>query len=84
MTDPLQAFHPTGRYLLTGGFDNTINCWVIPDLPTADAGSDHVVTIHYPHFSTMAVHTDFVDWYVGSMITLILRQVPIRILPPCV
>ncbi|EGX94676.1 hypothetical protein CCM_02947 [Cordyceps militaris CM01] len=56
------AFHDTGRYLLSGGHDQVINLsqkWTIPDLP-----SEPVVTplqVHYPHFSTSAVHSGIVD-----------------------
>ncbi|MCJ1251397.1 hypothetical protein MMC30_008630 [Trapelia coarctata] len=55
------AFHPTGRYLLTGGMDCVVNLWTIPDLPNDVTGSDKPTIIHYPHFSTSEIHTDFVD-----------------------
>ncbi|KGQ09357.1 Polycomb protein esc [Beauveria bassiana D1-5] len=54
------AFHATGRYLVSGGHDQVINLWTMPDLPT-----EPVVTplqVHYPHFSTSAVHSGIVDW----------------------
>ncbi|KAM3439205.1 hypothetical protein NHJ13734_003812 [Beauveria thailandica] len=53
------AFHATGRYLVSGGHDQVINLWTMPDLPT-----EPVVTplqVHYPHFSTSAVHSGIVD-----------------------
>ncbi|PNY23968.1 Polycomb protein esc [Tolypocladium capitatum] len=53
------AFHDTGRYILSSGHDQVINLWTIPDLPT-----DPVTTplqVHYPHFSTSAVHSGIVD-----------------------
>ncbi|KAK5998190.1 Polycomb eed-B-like protein [Cladobotryum mycophilum] len=53
------AFHDTGRYLLSAGHDQIINMWTIPDLPT-----EHITTplqVHYPHFSTSAVHSGIVD-----------------------
>lgn len=53
------AFHDTGRYLLSAGHDQVINLWTIPDLPT-----EPIVTplqVHYPHFSTSAVHSGIVD-----------------------
>ncbi|KAJ6784981.1 hypothetical protein PWT90_08127 [Aphanocladium album] len=55
----IRSFHETGRYLLSGGHDQVINLWAIPDLPT-----EPVVTplqVHYPHFSTSAVHSGIVD-----------------------
>ncbi|MCJ1356341.1 MAG: hypothetical protein MMC33_006336 [Icmadophila ericetorum] len=60
------AFHSTGRYLLTGGMDCVVNLWTIPELPDNASGTDKPTIIHYPHFSTSALHTDFVDcilWY---------------------
>ncbi|OAA69046.1 WD40/YVTN repeat-like-containing domain protein [Cordyceps fumosorosea ARSEF 2679] len=53
------SFHHTGRYLLSGGHDQIINLWTVPDLPTKP-----VITpfqVHYPHFSTSAVHSGIVD-----------------------
>ncbi|OAA80822.1 WD40/YVTN repeat-like-containing domain protein [Akanthomyces lecanii RCEF 1005] len=53
------SFHDTGRYLLSGGHDQVINLWTMPKLPT-----EPVVTplqVHYPHFSTSAVHSGIVD-----------------------
>lgn len=56
------AFHRTGRYLLSGGMDTIVNLWVIPELPDGNTGTDKPTLIHYPHFSTTEIHTDFVDW----------------------
>lgn len=56
------AFHRTGRYLLSGGMDTIVNLWVIPKLPDENTGTDKPTLIHYPHFSTTEIHTDFVDW----------------------
>ncbi|KAI9870263.1 MAG: hypothetical protein M1830_004463, partial [Pleopsidium flavum] len=55
------AFHHTGRYLLSGGLDCIINLWALPELPDENAGTDKVTLLHYPHFSTSAVHSNFVD-----------------------
>lgn len=57
-----QAFHHTGRYLLSGGLDCIINLWALPELPDENSGTDKVTLLHYPHFSTSAVHSNFVDW----------------------
>ncbi|KZF25402.1 WD40 repeat-like protein [Xylona heveae TC161] len=55
------AFHHTGRYLVSGGMDCIINLWALPELPSKNAGSDKTTILHYPHFSTMAIHSDYVD-----------------------
>lgn len=60
----LQAFHPSGRYLLSGGLDCIVNLWVLPELPDDSPGTDQIALLHYPHFSTSAVHSNFVDWSV--------------------
>ncbi|KAH8127255.1 WD40 repeat-like protein [Trichoderma asperelloides] len=53
------AFHETGRYLLSGGHDQIINLWTIPDLPNEPIATP--LQVHYPHFSTSAVHSGIVD-----------------------
>ncbi|KAI9892183.1 MAG: hypothetical protein M1814_001642 [Vezdaea aestivalis] len=55
------AWHSSGRYLLSGGKDNTINLWVIPELPDTTAGRDSIPVLQYPHFSTSAIHSDWID-----------------------
>ncbi|KND86862.1 Polycomb protein esc [Tolypocladium ophioglossoides CBS 100239] len=54
-----QAFHDTGRYILSAGHDQVINLWTIPDLPTEPVTTP--LQVHYPHFSTSAVHSGIVD-----------------------
>ncbi|KAM0472891.1 hypothetical protein ACHAPX_008568 [Trichoderma viride] len=56
----VEAFHETGRYLLSGGHDQIINLWTIPDLPNESIATP--LQVHYPHFSTSAVHSGIVDW----------------------
>jgi polycomb protein EED len=56
------AYHPKGRYILTAGMDTRINLWAVPDDLDKHAGSDKPAIVHYPHFSTTEIHTDFVDW----------------------
>ncbi|KJZ78103.1 hypothetical protein HIM_02740 [Hirsutella minnesotensis 3608] len=53
------AFHDNGRYLLSGGHDQIINLWTIPDLPTQPVTAP--LQVHFPHFSTSAVHSGIVD-----------------------
>ncbi|KAL3952771.1 hypothetical protein ACCO45_012714 [Purpureocillium lilacinum] len=53
------AFHDTGRYLLSAGHDQAISLWTVPSLPTQ--AIDTPFQVHYPHFSTTAVHSGIVD-----------------------
>jgi polycomb protein EED len=55
------AWHPKGRFLLSAGVDTKIAMWVVPDNLKDHMGTDRPAMIHYPHFSTTEVHTDFVD-----------------------
>lgn len=60
------GYHQTGRYILSAGMDTKVNLWVVPDDLDKHKGTDKPAAIHYPHFSTSEVHTDFVDcvqWY---------------------
>jgi len=57
------AYHRKGRFLLSAGMDTKVNLWVVPDNIASQAGTDNPATIHYPHFSTTEVHTDFIDRY---------------------
>lgn len=43
--------------------DTRLNLWVIPD--DVPKGTDKPPLIHYPHFSSTEIHTDFIDWYVA-------------------
>ncbi|KAL3962944.1 hypothetical protein ACCO45_004467 [Purpureocillium lilacinum] len=53
------AFHDTGRYLLSAGHDQAISLWTVPSLSTH--AIDTPFQVHYPHFSTTAVHSGIVD-----------------------
>ncbi|ETI19489.1 hypothetical protein G647_09323 [Cladophialophora carrionii CBS 160.54] len=67
------SWHSTGRYLITGGHDHLVCVWTIPDLAEGSSfwreiepesrkrSSDEVHVIHFPHFTSSAVHHDFVD-----------------------
>lgn len=59
-------FHRKGRFILSAGMDTKVIMWAVPEDLKLHAGTDKPVNIHYPHFSTTEVHTDFVDcveWY---------------------
>ncbi|KPI34848.1 Polycomb protein eed [Cyphellophora attinorum] len=67
------AWHQSGRYLISGGFDNRICVWTIPDLAPdspfwseiapdgASRRAEQVRLIHYPHFTSSAIHNYYVD-----------------------
>jgi polycomb protein EED len=55
------AWHPKGRFLLSAGVDTKIAMWAVPADLKDHMGTDKPAMIHYPHFSTTEVHTDFVD-----------------------
>ena len=67
------AWHNGGRYLLSGGLDHMICVWTLPDLaPDAEIpdkgrhtessrSAAETKVIHYPHFVTSAVHSNYVD-----------------------
>lgn len=60
------SYHPKGKYILTAGMDTKINLWAVPDDLKEHTGTDKPVMVHYPHFSTTEIHTDFIDciqWY---------------------
>lgn len=68
------AWHSSGIYLISGGQDHMVCIWTIPDLAPSssffDGGekpnevarsSAETKVIHYPHFATSAVHSNYVD-----------------------
>lgn len=67
------SWHSSGRYLVTGGHDQRICVWTIPDLADGSSfwreispehgkrSSNDVMTIHFPHFISSSVHSNFVD-----------------------
>ncbi|KAF2847037.1 WD40 repeat-like protein [Plenodomus tracheiphilus IPT5] len=71
------AYHRQGRYLLSAGMDTKVNLWTVPDNVTDNAGTDKPAMIHYPHFSTTEVHTDFIDrvqWYNDLILSHAARE----------
>ncbi|KAI9691280.1 MAG: hypothetical protein M1820_009811 [Bogoriella megaspora] len=55
------GFHRSGRYLLSGGLDQAINLWVLPDLQDRPTNFTSCQAVHYPHFSTTELHNGYVD-----------------------
>jgi polycomb protein EED len=55
------AYHRKGRFILSAGMDTKINLWAVPKDLNKHVGTDKPAMVHYPHFSTTEVHTDFVD-----------------------
>ena len=68
------AWHGLGTYLISGGQDHMVCIWTVPDLAPdslffksckqpADGirSSAETKVIHYPHFATSAVHSNYVD-----------------------
>ena len=54
--------------ILSAGLDTKATLWAVPEPDKLDEhmGTDKPAMVHYPHFSTMEVYTDFVDciqWY---------------------
>ncbi|TKA67929.1 hypothetical protein B0A49_04958 [Cryomyces minteri] len=55
------AFHHTGRYIISGGFDIAVCLWVVPEVPDENALTDRTTIVHYPHFFSTEIHSDYVD-----------------------
>ncbi|GAB7339652.1 hypothetical protein MBLNU457_6238t1 [Dothideomycetes sp. NU457] len=55
------AFHQEGSYILSGGSDTMVNLWAVPSVPDANANTDKTTQVHYPLFSSIEVHSDYVD-----------------------
>lgn len=55
------AFHGNGRWLLSGAADHVVNLWLVPDLEDFSKDADDPFVIHFPHFSTSQIHTNYVD-----------------------
>ncbi|KAF1913183.1 WD40-repeat-containing domain protein, partial [Ampelomyces quisqualis] len=60
------AYHRNGRFIMSAGMDTKLIMWLLPDDLANHVGTDKPALVHYPHFSTTEVHTDFIDcvqWY---------------------
>jgi polycomb protein EED len=71
------AFHRKGRFILSAGMDTKVNLWAVPDNLDEHRGTDSPAMVHYPHFSTTEVHTDFVDcvqWYNDLILSHACRE----------
>ena len=66
-------WHDSGRYLVSGAFDNRVCVWTIPDLAPESSfwteiapaksqrRAEQVRIIHYPHFTSSAIHENYID-----------------------
>ncbi|EHY61149.1 hypothetical protein HRR83_000908 [Exophiala dermatitidis] len=76
------SWHLSGRYLVTGGHDQRVCIWTVPDLHDRSPfwhqispegrkrSADEVLTVYYPHFVSSGVHSNFVDCarFLGDLI----------------
>lgn len=63
-------FHPTGRWLLSGGLDTAICLWAVPALSVLDRQDlsaedleqhQDPKIVYYPHFHSTEIHHNYVD-----------------------
>lgn len=67
------GWHSSGRYIITAGHDQKLCLWIVPDLdPESNfwdtiskehrkRSSDDVHVVHYPHFVSSAIHSEYID-----------------------
>ncbi|KAK8167753.1 WD40-repeat-containing domain protein [Phyllosticta citrichinensis] len=55
------AFHDSGRYVISGWYDSSIQLWALPDLPNENTGTDNVKPTYVPHFTSNEIHANEVD-----------------------
>lgn len=36
--------------------------WSIPEVPDKNAGTDQPTIVYYPHFASVQMHSDYIDW----------------------
>ncbi|KAK9466163.1 WD40-repeat-containing domain protein [Lipomyces arxii] len=55
------AFHDSGRFLISGGMDNQVHLWALPNLSNLPMKRDEPMVLFWSHFSTNALHSNYVD-----------------------
>ncbi|KAK9431189.1 hypothetical protein V1505DRAFT_309610 [Lipomyces doorenjongii] len=55
------GFHESGRFLVSGGMDNQVHLWALPNLSTLPMHKDDPIVLHWSHFSTNSLHSNYVD-----------------------
>ncbi|QIX00940.1 hypothetical protein AMS68_006457 [Peltaster fructicola] len=58
------AFHPNGRWILSGAMDTAVALWAVPSpevLSRQDTKNDEPAAVTYPHFYSIEVHHNYVD-----------------------
>ncbi|KAI5272626.1 WD40 repeat-like protein [Aureobasidium subglaciale] len=61
-------FHDNGRWLLSGGQDTMVCLWSVPEIPDENAGTDRPTAVVFPHFASINMHSDYVDWFLGDLV----------------
>lgn len=55
------AFHDSSRFLVSGGMDNQVHLWALPDLEKLVVDPNDPVILYWSHFATSVLHTNYVD-----------------------
>lgn len=58
------TFHPSGKWIISGGMDTAVALWPVPalhELNDPDAVDQEPRTVYYPHFHSTEVHHNYVD-----------------------
>lgn len=58
------AFHPNGKWILSGAMDTAVALWAVPPpsaLARENAENDEPIAVTYPHFFSTEVHPNYVD-----------------------
>ncbi|KAK9460145.1 WD40-repeat-containing domain protein [Lipomyces oligophaga] len=55
------AFHRSGRFIISGGMDNQLHLWALPDLSKMIVDKDEPLVLHWSHFTTNVLHSNYVD-----------------------